>query len=259
MELGCTGGMEQAGGHGDVSRALYEPGGVKGGLPGKGRIGAAAGRLWAGAAGWDRGRNAAPAGAAAPGRTARAAQTPCRGAGRVARCWGRGVGPAQGSFQRPHNPQGPPVLLRTSVPWQSPAQRPPLVLALPNSSSCPAPGSPSSSAAVTPWACRCLLPPSLGVKPPSCPRGAPQGWGQGAAGGPLPTRVPARGRDGDNSGGCDGGGRGVAAPGADFGAHPCRYLDQLLRPHLPVHLQASDLGDAGAQAPVLPWGGERSR
>lgn len=37
-----------------------------------------------------------------------------------------------------------------------------------------------------------------------------------------------------------------------FGTGLCHYLDQLLSPHLPVHLQAPDFGDARAQSPVFP-------
>lgn len=73
---------------------------------------------------------------------------------------------------------------------------------------------------VTPWVRRCLLPPSLGVKPPSCPQGAPQGWGQGAAGGPLPTRVTARVGMGITVG---------AAMGGDMGWLPPEQISEPIR------------------------------
>lgn len=54
------------------------------------------------------------------------------------------------------------------------------------------------------------------------------------------------------SGSIMGMGMGCLPPGRSFGVGLYQYLDQLLRPHLPVHLQAPDFGDAGAQPPVLP-------
>lgn len=218
LGLGCGGGgTEQAGMQGDACRALCEPGGVNGSLPGKGRIGAAAGSVWAGdqadrRRGPQGGTGAGmqdPSGAAGAGQTglrhrgARSGAVPIgllrsspsqgstdpvpRG-GRVARWWGRGVRPAQGPFQRPHEAQRCCRHQRRAAgnggrAWcgdKAQLHARPRRWALPNS--CPAPWPRRWLRSRHPVGAQVPSVPSAGVKRPSCPQampGATAGMGAG--------------------------------------------------------------------------------
>lgn len=69
---------------------------------------------------------------------------------------------------------------------------------------------------VTPWVRRCLLPPQPGREAPLVPPGCTAGMGAGGCWWSPPYPSHGTGRDGDNSGGCDGGGTRGGCPQSRF-------------------------------------------